>query len=324
MLSDNGKYISTLSCPLTYVDDKLFFSLVDYRNNLFTSNDPKKILEFYNGFENKEQLIRWMEERPKGITTIYEVDGDKNIIIVIPTSDYNGKYAKECKDNIYKGFHIIFVESGLREDFYFNYAHNCNVGVRKAMEYNPKWVVLSNDDMIKIDEPDILRRELSVIKPVEQIMVLSKNKSINANIAKLALSTIKRNLVYRFIISYGYDRIRLERKFHVKYLVAALNFPYNLLFRITISFPAVGDFAIFSFSILNDLQTLFDERFINGGEDIDLSILIHNRKYKCQYRNYKINSIGRATLGRSTERSLRDIINMAYLNKKIENIYHSM
>ena len=47
-------------------EDNIFFSLVDYRNNLFTSNDPKKILEFYNGFENIDQLIQWMRERPKG------------------------------------------------------------------------------------------------------------------------------------------------------------------------------------------------------------------------------------------------------------------
>ena len=47
---------------------------------------------------------------------------------------------------------MVFVESGGRGDFYFNYAHNCNAGIRKAMEYNPKWVVLSNDDMYKIDD----------------------------------------------------------------------------------------------------------------------------------------------------------------------------
>ena len=43
------------------------FSLVDYRNNYFTSNDPDKIIEFYNSFENRDQLIQWMKERAKGI-----------------------------------------------------------------------------------------------------------------------------------------------------------------------------------------------------------------------------------------------------------------
>ena len=35
-----------------------------------------------------------MKERPKGIANIHEVEGNKDIIVVIPTADYNGKYAK--------------------------------------------------------------------------------------------------------------------------------------------------------------------------------------------------------------------------------------
>ncbi|MEM3860085.1 MAG: hypothetical protein QW478_11905 [Candidatus Micrarchaeaceae archaeon] len=83
-----------------------------------------------------------MKERPKGRAEIIEVEGDKEIIVVIPTADFNGKYAKECRENIFKGLHIIFVESGFPKDPYFNYAHNCNVGIKKAMEYNPKWIVV--------------------------------------------------------------------------------------------------------------------------------------------------------------------------------------
>ena len=137
-------------CVLERYDDDLFFSLVCYRNNLFTSNDPEKIIEFYNGFENRDQPVQWMKERPKGNSYIHEVEGEKDIIVVIPTLDFNGKYAVNCRENIFKGLHIIFVESGEKDDFYFNYAHNCNMGIKKAMEYNPKWVVVSNDDIHRI------------------------------------------------------------------------------------------------------------------------------------------------------------------------------
>ena len=84
---------------------------MDYRNNYFTSNDPDKIIEFYNSFGNRDQLIQWMRERPKGIANIHEVDGDRDVIVVIPTADFNGRYAKECRENIFKGLHIIFVEN---------------------------------------------------------------------------------------------------------------------------------------------------------------------------------------------------------------------
>ena len=61
---------SRLFCPLNQNVSELFFSLVDYRNNYFTSDDPDKIIEFYNDFENRDQLIQWMKERPKGIANI--------------------------------------------------------------------------------------------------------------------------------------------------------------------------------------------------------------------------------------------------------------
>ena len=134
MFSNKTLNFGRLICSVEYPNEKLFFSLVDYRNNYFISNDQNKIIDFYKGFKNRDQLIQWMRERPKGVANILEVEGDKDIIVVIPTADFNGKYAKECRKNIFKGLHIVFVESGGREDFYFNYAHNCNVGIRGKTE----------------------------------------------------------------------------------------------------------------------------------------------------------------------------------------------
>ncbi|MEM3455717.1 MAG: hypothetical protein QXT72_04095 [Candidatus Micrarchaeia archaeon] len=94
------------------------------------SNDFEKIIEFYNHFKIKYELIKWMKERPKGLSYIYEVGGNKDIIVVIPTADFNGRYAKTCRDEIFKGLHIIFVLSG-KGNYYFNYAHNCYVDIKK-------------------------------------------------------------------------------------------------------------------------------------------------------------------------------------------------
>ena len=96
----------------------------------FTSYDSNKVVEFYNGFEIGNQLIQWMGERPKDGANIYEVEGVKDIIVVIPTADFNGKYARECRENIFKGLHIIFVERDEVPDPYFNYAHSVNVGIK--------------------------------------------------------------------------------------------------------------------------------------------------------------------------------------------------
>ena len=175
--SDTVPDRSRLFCPMERTMTEVFFSLVDYRNNYFTSDDPNKIIEFYTGFENRDQLIQWMQERPKGVANVREVEGDKDIIVVIPTADFNGKYAKGCRDNVFKGLHIIFVESGGLGDFYFNFAHNCNVGIKKAMEYNPKWVVFSNDDMYKINDIGKLKDELKSIDMNKVMVVYAKPSS---------------------------------------------------------------------------------------------------------------------------------------------------
>jgi len=102
-----------------------------------------------------------MRERQKGVSYIHEVEESKEIIVVIPTADFNGKYARACREEIFKGLHMVFVESGVG-NFYFNYAHNCNIGIKKALEYNPKWIIVSNDDMYKID--DVTKLEDSLLK----------------------------------------------------------------------------------------------------------------------------------------------------------------
>ena len=88
--------LGRLLCPIEYLQEELFFSLVDYRNNCFTSEDPNKIIEFYNGFKTRDQLIQWMKERPKGVATINEVEGEKDVIVVIPTADIEKAKSEMC------------------------------------------------------------------------------------------------------------------------------------------------------------------------------------------------------------------------------------
>ena len=46
--------------------------------------------------------------------------------------------------------HIIFVENiDKKPDKYFNYAYKVNKGVKIALKYNPKWVIISNDEAVE-------------------------------------------------------------------------------------------------------------------------------------------------------------------------------
>ena len=86
---------SKLRCEFEKTSPELFFSLVDYRNKLFTSNEPEKILEFYNGFDNRVQFLKSIKERSKGVSYFHEFESGNNNINAILISDFEGKYAKE-------------------------------------------------------------------------------------------------------------------------------------------------------------------------------------------------------------------------------------
>ena len=309
----------------------LTFSLVDYRNNYFTSNDPNKIIEFYNGFDNREQLIQWMRERPKGIANIREVDGDKDIIVVIPTADFNGKYAKECRDNIFKGLHMIFVESGEVPDPYFNYANNCNVGVKKAMEYNPKWVVVSNDDMYKVDDIKKLRSQLyNVPEDANVVYAVSPEHRfavecyvgiptvfylfINLFRGKFRLlRRIKKSILPKIeILSEFYTGSGITRKIVKVFLIRPVKNSQEFLH--------ISSFGIFSGTFIRDNKgLLFDETYVNANEDIDLSFRINSRKANTCKINYLIRDLVSGSFGKGEDRFLRGVAGGAYFYEKNRN-----
>ena len=322
-------YANKLLCLIDTTKPDLFFSLVDYRNNYFTSDYLNKIIEFYNGFESRDQLIQWMKERPKGVANIHEVEGDKDIIVVITTADFNGKYAKECRENIFKGLHMVFVESGGREDFYFNYAHNCNLGVKKAMEYNPKWVIVSNDDIYSIDPISKLRYELKLIEPYNTV-VLKKDPS---NLRRTLLfktfepmhnaTVVKPNAYIRikFSLYYRVNFSLLLRKFTINLLGAWVSKSRLFLIGGQKTFPGTGgSFSIYSADIFREMPDFLDETFINDTEDIELSYRLHRSGFRYIVADFTVGNIGGATLSSSVRnRSLRGVASCAYFNWQLEN-----
>ena len=318
-----------LFCPMERTMTRVFFSLVDYRNNYFTSNDPNKIIEFYNGFENRDQLIQWMKERPKGVANVHEVEGDKDIIVVIPTADFNVKYAKECRENIFKGLHIIFVESGGLGDFYFNFAHNVNIAIKKAKEYDSKWVVFSADDRYKIDDISKLICELESSEELSVLLYpnLLPMSSFSHYVGKL--NTMGRAI--RYILTHIpimrkkisiYRTILLE-KLSVDYNFALPGKLNNVLFTNNRR-HYYGDIEVFILprTIIEKLgnELLFDDHFINGMEDHDILLRLSSLNISYKKINYEIGLYYNSSLGASDARYLRDAINFTYFSYKLDRL----
>ncbi|MEM0133941.1 MAG: hypothetical protein QXU18_01755 [Thermoplasmatales archaeon] len=303
----------------------LSFSTTWCRDRLFTSENPNDILKLYDTFSNRDELIQWMKERPKGRAEIIEVEGDKEIIVVITTADFNGKYAKECRENIFKGLHIIFVESGYPRDPYFNYAHNCNIGIKKAMEYNPKWIVLSNDDMKKVDDTKTLKSQLVKIDFKKSCIVyLEPPGKYYSYWARIGRPSSIRYIIYQ-LNKYLRLKVKIEKRLGqilgLKFLILGTDFPYRLLFGPEDTFRNVGAVAIFSGKFAEENNgSIFDETYINGIEDVDFSLRAANSKVELFTINYRIGTYIGATLGGFTSnRTLREIANLAYFNYKISN-----
>lgn len=309
-------------CLFHSAGNSLFFSLVDYRNNYFTSYDPDKIIEFYNGFENRDQLIQWMNERPKGVANIHEIDGDKDIIVVIPTADFNGKYARECRENIFRGLHIIFVESAEIPDPYFNGAHNVNVGIKKALEYNPKWIVFSNDDMIQLDSVKVLKERLSELDENKYDVVLAKPSDYHSATEKVAKSNLLFKIYLTVYKNMGRNSMKIHKKFRISYFPAPTSGIYSMLFRKGYIFTEIQDFAIYSGKWAKDREgNIYDETYINAMEDTDLSIFFSLHKERTTMIDYKIGDLIGSTLGTGLMRDLSSIVGISYFNFKWEHFF---
>ena len=309
-------------CSRDSMADELFFSLMDYRNNLFMSNDFEDVIRFYDSFQNRDDLIQWMKERPRGATYIHEVEGNKDIVVVIPTADFNGRYAEECRKNIFNGLHIIFIESGEIPDPYFNYAHSCNAGVKKALEYDPKWIVISNDDMYKIDDVEVLRSGLMKLDEKKYDFTVPPLKGGQP----LELSMGRKKLTYDFYRVFKDRPIgHLYNKFNIRYfyIVNSIKRSAFVFEKVTgTTFVSFRAFIIFSAVYLRNEMggNPFDDVYINEHEDLDLSFRLFLNRARTFSIRYRVGARKGSSLGMTKQRGFRQICGRAYFNFKYEKM----
>jgi hypothetical protein len=306
-----------------------FLSITWCRDRLFNSENPADILKFYDTFQGREDIIGWMKERPKGRTEIKEIEGDKEIIVVIPTANYEGSFARECRDNIFKGIHIIFVESGSPRDPYFNYSRSCNEGIKRALEYNPKWIVVSNDDMFKIDDAEVLLSELKKKDPEKLNSLFTKPTIYHSFPVCIGVPRyfIGRTAEYFYLLSKRNMNTRMflttkkiSKKFGAKWVYASRREIFKKVFyKETRCFILTSAFSIFSGRWAKSLNgVVFDELYINGVEDWELSYRICYDRKNFDFIEYRIGDLIGSSVGEYWGiRNLREVANMVYFDNKM-------
>ncbi|MEM0134158.1 MAG: hypothetical protein QXU18_02870 [Thermoplasmatales archaeon] len=269
------------------------------------------------------------------------MEGEKDVIVVIPTADFNGKYSKDCREKIFKGLHMIFVESGGKGDFYFNFSHNNNVGIRKALEYNPKWIIQSGDDVYKIDEPEVLLSQLKEIDNNTVGMpyidpqsaysgkieyVCEKRKfaiTFEKLVNKLKPQSMRANTTEfkgRYMISEGSPHLCNSVKCRASRIYSMFLYKRIHKYRDFVSFGIFGSKMIRD--TIEKYGTFFDEDFINASEDWDLSIRISMLNYREASIKFRIGVMIGKTLGTHKERGLRNLAGHNLISYKAENYFN--
>lgn len=294
---------------------------LDELNRLFTSKNVDDVIKFYDHFENAEQLIEWMKNRPSAPMKIYEVEGDKDIVIVIPTADHNGEYAKNCANEIFKGQQIVFVESN---GPFFNYARSCNFGLKYALGYYPKWIILSNDDVTKYDDFKKLRLQLSKLDSKSTDVAFLKNNAFRPyDISSILVrETALLHFFRKFSKNHYYQA--LKDKFNLQLDVIGkrrLLKRFNSFFYHNLKqFYDFFDFIIISSDYLSSCNEFFDSIFINGYEDHFRSYILANENRAESFVDFNIGSVGGYTLGSNYIRKLREIVPLIYFNYAIKKL----
>ena len=299
-------------------DNNIFFSLVNYRNEFFSSKDPLKIIEFFDSFENKYSLINWMKERPHGACKIHEVNGDKDIIAIILTADYSGKYSWACRNEVFHGIHMIFVESGEAPDPYFNISHNKNEGLKLALQYNPKWIIISNDDVFKVEDIKILKKELLTFDSNKYDVIRITEGKYHSRNFYIGLTT-KLYSLYIFLTRNNISKqlLRLQKKFDVRYNMGDWKAKYLRVLKKTIRYVDDTNFYILSGQYVEKQNgQIFDEVFINHREDTDFSLQIKYTNLNDGIARFQIGDLIGSTLGTGPDREMRKLASDIYFNYK--------
>ena len=292
---------------------------VDRLNSLFISHRASDVIQFLDQFETRGSLIDWLKFRPATEPTIHEVDGETDVTVVIPTSNFEGPLAVNSREHVFKGLHIVFVESRKPVDAYFNIGHNVNAGVTRARRYSPRWIVYAGDDMIGVDAPAVLSQALAKCDPSEfdSVFVLPEGR-YHSLMANLGRQNVLRSVAFSLTPARR-AILRLEQKFGVTLFDSRASGAKRIFFSKGYQHWSIASMGIVSSSFLSRTGgRMFDETFANDGLDIELSLRLTRDREKYTFVNFRIDEHVGATMGLDDARRLRMVANYAYLQDLLE------
>jgi hypothetical protein len=188
--------------------------------------------------------------------------------------------------------------------------------------------------MYKIDNISVLKNVLSTLDPNKLSIVFTNEAEYHSVITSISKARLtrkyfilplnpvyiyKRRMKWQFLMKIKRSQINIEKKFGCSYFFNAPKGLNIFMYKNGLDHICFMDFAIFGASYLKcSSEGIFDEVFINGYEDHDVSLKfsLENRNYA--FIQYKIGDYVGSILGTGITRELRNLVGLIYLNYKYE------
>ena len=198
-----------------------------------------------------------------------------------------------------------------------------NIGIERALKYNPMWIVYSNDDMLMKKDIKVMTRELKEYEKNNIMAVFVKNKEVSplskiSTIGTRTLPWISFNR--RKFPTYDLELNILKRFGAEKQFIQGAA---RHMYRGKETYRNIGSFCVFRADYVRESLPLFDENIVNSVDDIDVALRLKRSKGKIAlFRQYTIGNIGGANLGNNDARRLRALSGIIYLNNKLDSLDH--
>ena len=275
----------------------------------------QQILRFYEEFKNYSSLIRWIQSvKKKEPKIIVKKSKITNVVAVIPT-----RYAKNIGGLKKKYGNIsLVIATNQKDEGHFNYAYSINKAINEALKMKPFWLIIANDDIKDVGKISYLIRILDSIdnKRVDVVFPDYATKYPYTHKVILVRYRFYSGLLLRIIRKKTFVKYLLHKKYGIKIFAQPSSWRERIVFKKIYSFTNVGDFSIISSNFIKkNGGKLFDDTFLNGNEDTEVSLKFKTNRIK--HIDYKMDcGYGGNSLGHDQERFLRDIATQCYIYHK--------